>query len=81
MAEKKYQKPVYELIADGMASYLVTFPPIEPRNRHETAKSFVSSRFTGHAEYTMRILRPREYGEIGAKQVIVLGENGDRQEI
>ena len=61
----KPSQPVYELTADERFQYIVTFPPAETKSREDLAIDFLREKFTSAPEYSLRMLRPREYGKIG----------------
>jgi hypothetical protein len=64
MAPKRYPKPVYELVVDETYKYHVSFSEMTI-SRDEAVFNGLSQRFTGTPEYIMRMLKPREYKDLG----------------
>ncbi|MBX4196945.1 hypothetical protein KW801_00100 [Candidatus Saccharibacteria bacterium] len=63
MAHRKFPKPVYEMLVDERFSNMVTFGANEHQSREEEVIDFIRERFTGIPDYSLRLVRPKEYGK------------------
>lgn len=81
MADKKYPKPVYEVIADERLLYNVTFGPDQRQSRQKEVADFIAQKFSTVVDIRMRMLRPNEYKDLPEPPVTILGESDGRQEI